>query len=152
MNTNRCNGRGRKAFTLLEVLLVIVILVTLAALVLPNLPGRREQAKIGTTKIQLKAIEDGLEYFKTDIGRYPTNEEGLEALISSDQLQDDELVKKWHGPYLKTKSAVKDAWGNDFHYSSPGEHNEKTFDLYSNGPDGQEGTDDDIVNWEQEED
>ncbi len=138
--------RQRRSFTLLEVLLVIVILVTLAALILPNLPARREQAKIGTTKIQLKGIEDALEYFKTDIGRYPTTDEGLAALSSSDGM-DEELSKKWHGPYLKKGAELKDAWNNDFHYVVPGEHNEKSFDLSSNGPDGEEGTDDDITNW-----
>ena len=147
----RQDRRQRRGFTLLEVLLVIVILVTLAALVLPNLPGRREQAKIGTTKIQIKSIEEALEYFKTDIGRYPTTEEGLEALTDSDQLQDDELLEKWHGPYLKKRGDLKDAWNHEFHYTAPGEHNEKTFDLFSDGPDGEEDTEDDIVNWEKEE-
>lgn len=142
--------RQRKSFTLLEVLLVIVILVTLAALVLPNLPVRREQAKIGTTKIQIKSIEDALEYFKTDIGRYPTADEGLDALTEEDSI-DDEFSKKWHGPYLKKSGELKDPWGNEFHYVVPGEHNEKTFDLSSNGPDGEEGTEDDITNWIEED-
>jgi general secretion pathway protein G len=143
----------KRAFTLLEIMLVIVIIIALAAVVVPNLGSRREQAKIGTTKIQLKSIEDAMEYFKTDVGRYPTSEEGLQALNSAEQIQDEELSKKWHGPYLgkETKQfSLKDAFDHDFHYTCPGEHNTKTFDLYSAGPDGQEGTEDDIGNWEKE--
>jgi|WetSurMetagenome_2_1015567.scaffolds.fasta_scaffold460369_1 general secretion pathway protein G len=142
-----------RSFTLLEIMLVIVIIIALAAVVVPNLGSRREQAKVGTTKIQLKSIEDALEYFKTDVGRYPTTEEGLQALNSSEQLQDEELVKKWHGPYLgkETKQfSLKDSWDHDYRYTCPGEHNPKTFDLFSAGTDGQEGTEDDIVNWEKE--
>jgi general secretion pathway protein G len=153
-NDYRTSRSTRRAFTLLEILLVIVILVTLAAVLLPNIGRSRDQANIGSTKIQLKGIEDALEYFKTDVGRYPTTEEGLEALNKSDQIQDEELVEKWHGPYLGKEDAknftLKDAWGHEFRYTCPGEHNTKTFDLSSDGPDGQEGTDDDIMNWEED--
>jgi len=150
-NFGRSSVRVMRAFTLLEIMLVMVIIITLAGVVVVNLGSRREQAKINTTKIQLKSIEDGLEYFNSDLGRYPTTDEGLQVLNTGDQLQDEELAKKWHGPYLgkETKDfSIKDAWEHDFKYVSPGEHNTKTFDLYSAGPDGQEGTEDDIVNWE----
>jgi len=141
---NGCYRSG--GFTMLEVLLVIAILVILVSLILPDLIGRRETALVGAAKIQLKTIEDALEFFKTDIGRYPTTDEGLEALRDKSQLQDDELAKKWLKPYLK-KGELKDPWGNEYNYVCPGQKNEDGFDLWSNGPDGQEGTDDDIKNW-----
>jgi general secretion pathway protein G len=144
----------RRAFTLLEVLLVIVILVTLAAVVVPNLTGSQDKAKKGTTQIQIKNIESALDMFKTDVGRYPTTEEGLKALYDKDQLQDEDLVKKWGGPYLGKEGTddkdLKDAWGHDFRYTSPGEHNTKSFDLYSDGQDAEEGTEDDVQNWKEE--
>jgi general secretion pathway protein G len=154
VNVNRFHRGARRGFTLLEVLLVIVILVTLAAVVLPNIGSRREQANIGSTKIQLKGIEDAMEFFKTDVGRYPTTEEGLGVLNSKEELQDEELAEKWHGPYSGKEDVedfkLKDAWNNEFRYTCPGEHNTKTFDLVSDGPDGQEDTEDDIMNWEKD--
>jgi len=138
-------------FTLFEVLLVIVILVMLAALVLPNLVGRQKTAQIGTTKIQMKSIQNALEFFKTEVGRYPTTEEGLTVLNDVEQLEDEDLAKKWNGPYLQKVKELVDAWGHEFRYVCPGENNEKGYDLSSDGPDGEEGTEDDIVNWEKEE-
>lgn len=156
----RTNGRGfkhtknmQRAFTLLEIMLVIVIIIALAAVVVPNLSGQQDKAKIWTTKIQIKGIEDALDLFKADVGRYPTTEEGLQVLNSSEQMQDEDLVKKWHGPYIGkgTKEfTLKDSWEKEFHYTCPGEHNTKSYDLYSTGPDTQEGTEDDIFNWEAE--
>ncbi len=141
---------ARSAFTLLEVLLVIVILVTLATLVMTNLPKQQTKARIGTTRIQMKNIEDGLELFRLDVGRYPTSEEGLEALYDGDQIQEEAKAEKWDGPYLK-KGKLEDAFGNEFTYVYPGEKNEDGFDLSSNGPDGEEETEDDIYNWEEED-
>ena len=63
-------------------------------------------------------------------------------------LDDEELAEKWRGPYIKDGSKLKDAWGNDLVYESPGQYNENTYDLSSTGPNGQEGDDDDITNWE----
>jgi general secretion pathway protein G len=147
---------ARRAFTLLEVLLVIVILVTLAAVVVPNLTGAKDQADKGTTQTQISGIESALDMFKMNIGRYPTTEEGLGALYDKDQIQDDDLVKKWNGPYLgkgdSDEKSLKDAWNHEFRYTCPGEHNTKSFDLSSDGPDGEEGTEDDIVNWKEDKD
>jgi general secretion pathway protein G len=131
---------------MLEVLLVIGLLVALFALVAPELIGRQKKAQIGATKLQIGNIEQGLEYFRADMGRYPTTDEGLEALTNPSQIQDEELAKKWTEPYLK-KGGVKDSWNTPFNYECPGRHNEKSFDLWSNGPDRREGTDDDITNW-----
>lgn len=139
-------------FTLLEVLLVIVILVALAALVLPNIAGRGEEANIGTTKIQMGTVKDALEFFKMKMGRYPTTDEGLESLFDKEAIDDEDLQEKWTLAFMTKKSGIKDAWGHQFHYVHPGENNEDGFDLYSDGPDGEEDTDDDIINWEKDED
>ena len=141
----------RSAFTLLEVLLVIVILVTMATLVMTNLPKQQTKAKAGMTRIQMKNIEDALETLRMDVGRYPTTEEGIAVLSDADQMQDESKRDKWDGPYLK-KGKLEDSFGNEFRYEFPGENNEDGFDLSSPGPDGEEGTEDDIKNWEDEED
>ena len=137
-------------FTMLEVLLVIGLLVALMALVVPNLIGRSEAAKVKTTKLQIHSIEQALEFFRGDMGRYPSTDEGLQSLSDKNQIQDDELVKKWTSPYLDKKGIPRDSWGSPLNYECPGRHNETRFDLWSNGPEKQEGTDDDITNWSEE--
>ena len=155
----KSNRQMKRAFTLLEIMLVIVIILMLGAVVLKNISGQGDRARKQTTAIQLRSIGENLEMFKLDMGRFPTTEEGLKALYSADSIQDEELAKKWAGPYMgedkggdvETEFKIKDSWEHEFHYASPGEHNTKTYDLYSDGPDGQEGNEDDIVNWEVEE-
>lgn len=134
----------RSAFTLLEVLMVIVILGVLAALIVPQFTGTRERAMVDTTKIQIAGLDSDLERFKMHCGRYPTTDEGLAVLLNKPD--DEEIADKWAGPYVK--KAPKDAWGHDLIYECPGRYNENTYDLSSAGPNGQEGDDDDIVNWE----
>ncbi len=137
----------RRAFTLLEVLMVVVIIGILAALVVPNLFETLEGAKIDTTKATVNSGFNGmLDLYKMHMGQYPTTDEGLAALI--EEPDDEELVEKWRGPYLKEGTKMQDAWDNDFIYESPGQYNEKSYDLSSPGPNGQEGDDDDITNWE----
>jgi general secretion pathway protein G len=136
--TSDPRGRG---FTLVELLLVLVILSILASVVVINVYKRPEQARIAAAKADISTIDGCLESFNLDCGRFPTSEEGINALI--EQPSD---VKNWQGPYLK-KGLPKDPWGRDYQYSRPGQHNADSFDLWSNGPDGQPGTDDDITNW-----
>ena len=151
----KSNRQMKRAFTLLEIMLVIVIILMLGAVVVRNISGQGDKARRQTTMILVKSVGQDLEMFKMDMGRFPTTEEGLKALYSKDSIQDEELAKKWDGPYhgedkgetVETEFKIKDAWEHELHYASPGEHNTKTFDLYSDGPDGQEGNDDDIVNW-----
>ena len=134
----------RSAFTLLEVLMVIVILGILAALIVPQFTGTQLKAEKDLTKAQIAALGSDLDRFRLHCGRYPTTDEGLAALL---QVPDDEeLAEKWGGPYVK--KAPKDAWGHDLNYESPGQYNETSYDLSSPGPNGQEGDDDDITNWE----
>ena len=140
MNTRNRN-RARSAFTLIELLLVMVILVILAAVVVPKFTGRSEQARNTAAKTDIAAIDGAIDQFEVDNGRYPSNEEGLSALF-----QAPSGLSNWHGPYLKRSAVPVDPWGNPYQYRSPGTHNTNGFDLFSMGPDGREGNDD-IVNW-----
>lgn len=139
--------RNRRGFTLLEVLMVIVIIGVLAAIIVPNFFGAQEGAKRDLTKAAVDTgLNGALDQFRMNCDRFPTSEEGLVAL--SVKPDSDELAEKWRGPYLKDGSKLKDAWGRDFIYVSPGQYNQNTYDLSSAGPDGRPGTDDDIVNWQ----
>jgi general secretion pathway protein G len=130
----------RKAFTLIELLVVIVILGILAAIVVPRITGRVDQAKIEATKVQMKAIKDALEQYKLDNGFYPTTEQGLKALVEKSNTPP--VPTRWR-QYLD--KVPKDAWDHDFIYVSPGVN--RPFELRSMGPDGKEGTEDDIDVW-----
>ena len=137
----------KKGFTLIELLVVLVILGLLAALVGPRILGRIGGAKQEVAKSQIAMLEAALDQYRLDMGRYPTTEEGLEALINPPQ--DEEERKNWRGPYLKKRKIPKDPWGHPYHYRCPGEHGD--YDLFSYGADGQpggEGENADITNWE----
>ena len=135
--------RTRSAFTLIELLLVMVILVVLAAVVVPRFTIRTEQARTTAAKTDISALDTALDSFEVDCGRYPSNEEGLGAL-----LQPPANTQNWHGPYLKKSSIPTDPWNNPYVYRYPGSHNVNGYDLFSMGPDGREGNDD-IDNWSQ---
>ena len=150
MSKQRRRSRTSAAFTLLEVLMVVAIIGLLAAFVVPNLFTAREGARIDLTQALITSgLNGALDRYRLDMGNYPgDDEDGLMALIEPPD--DEELAKKWRGPYLKSAKDLKDAWGNDLIYSFPGEYNEGGHDLSSAGPDGEEGTDDDITNWEKD--
>jgi len=133
--------RGTSAFTLIELLLVLVILATLAAVIVPKFTRRSEQARITAARADIANLEVALDSFEVDTGRFPTSDEGLGALIN-----EPSDSKGWHGSYIK-RGLPKDPWGNPYVYRYPGEKNTDDYDLYSFGPDGQEGGDDDIDNW-----
>ncbi len=130
--------RRRAAFTLIEMLLVLAILATLIAIVAPRLAGRSEQAKFTAAQTQIASLESATDAFEVDNGRYPRS---LEELITppSD-------TPNWRGPYLK-KAVPPDPWGNPYVYEFPGRRNPLGYDLYSVGPDGRAGGEDDIGNW-----
>ena len=135
-------GKSR-GFTLLELVVVLVILGTLAALVGPRLVGHSTEARITAARTQIEMFRQGLESFRMHMGRYPTAQEGLEAL----QVQPPNSPN-WRGPYL-TKAIPKDPWGNPYLYRCPGDQG-RDFDMISYGSDGQvggtgEGTD--VVSW-----
>lgn len=151
-----------RGFTLIEVLLVLLILGMLATLAIFAFSGTRAGAKIDTTKIKIKEIASAIERYNLDIGHYPTqNEGGLQALITEPTFDNQALASQWRGPYLKSADALNDAWGNPINYElvtdtsssgnstngASGTTSGPAFHLWSNGPDGQEGTSDDIRNW-----
>ncbi|MCM8831017.1 MAG: type II secretion system major pseudopilin GspG [Candidatus Omnitrophica bacterium] len=130
-----------KTFTLIELMLVVVIIGALAAMVLPRFVGRGEQARIAIAKADIESnIATALKLYELDTGSFPTTSEGLNALLVKPP-----LVTNWKGPYLEKKPI--DPWGREYKYKSPGDHR-VDYDLYSLGKDGQEGTADDIKNWE----
>lgn len=141
-------GRGRGAvgagFTLIEMMLVVIIIGVLAAMVVPRLVGRTEQAKTARAKSDIAAIGLALDLYELDTGGYPGSLPELVARDAPSGLS-DEAKQRWNGPYLK-KGLPKDPWGREYTYKSSSEHNQD-YDLSSVGPDGQPGNDD-VTNWE----
>lgn len=136
-------GNGQAGFTLIELLVVMVILGLLAALVVPNYVRQGEKARIKTARTQIEMIGAALDTFRLDMGRYPSTQEGLEALRERTAGGD-----RWDGPYLK-KEVPKDPWGNPYVYRSPGDH--EPYELMSYGADGVaggSGDNADIKSWE----
>lgn len=130
------------AFTLVELLVVMVIIGLLAALVAPRFIRQEEKAKLKAAKAQIELLGTALDTFRLDVGRYPTSQEGLEALRAQPG-----GIEKWDGPYLK-KEVPLDPWGKPYIYRNPGEHG--PYDLLSYGADGAsggEGDNRDITSW-----
>jgi general secretion pathway protein G len=134
------NRIRRNAFTLIELLLVLVILAILAAVVVPKFTNRSEQARDAAAKTDIANMETALDTFEIDNGRYPATEEGLGALSSQPA-----NCPNWKGPYMK-KQVANDPWGTPYVYKYPGTHTQNGYDLYSLGPDKRE-SEDDIGNW-----
>lgn len=137
IHTRRHLSRTRNAFTLIELLLVLVIIAVLAAVVVPKLVGRSEDAKKKATVASISGIKLALDAFEVDNSRYPTNSEGLMALV-----EQPAGLTNWHGPYVERQQIEKDAWDHPFVYKYPGTRNPSGFDVSSLGPDGQESQDD----------
>ena len=134
----------RKKFTLIEVVIVIVILVTLASVATPMYLNYVKQANVGAAKTQVKMLSDAIEGYKLDNKNYPESESGLQALIEN---VDD--LETWKGPYIKGV-IPKDPWGNEYVYRCPGE-DDRPFEVISYGADGEAGGDGenaDISSWE----
>jgi len=134
---------GQRGFTLIELLVVLVILGLLAGLVGPQILRYLGGAKSDTAQLQIEELGAGLDLFHLEVGRYPTTDEGLAALV-----EEPTGVNNWNGPYLKKKTVPSDPWGNDYSYRSPGENS--VYDLFSLGQDNMEGGEDeneDIVSW-----
>ncbi|HUS46698.1 MAG TPA: type II secretion system major pseudopilin GspG [Phycisphaerae bacterium] len=134
--------RRHRGFTLIELLLVLVILGILAVVVVPKFSGRSQQAKITAAQTDISRLEVVIEMFEIDCQRFPSTEEGLGALV-----QQPPDLPEWKGSYLK-RGVPRDPWHNPYVYRCPGQHNDD-YDLYSYGPDGQDGGGDDIDNWSQ---
>jgi general secretion pathway protein G len=139
---NRC--RAQRAFTLIELLLVLVILGILAGIVVPKFANRGEQARQVAARAQIGAFSTALSAFELDNGYYPRGKDGLQAL-----LQRPNDAQNWRGPYLEEKGGIpNDPWGRPYLYECPGKHNVNSYDISSMGFDGREGTEDDITNWQ----
>lgn len=141
LKKSRSSANRRGAFTLVEMLLVLVILATLAAIVIPKMVGRSQEAKVTAAKSQISSIEMALDAFEVDNGYYPKTG-ALDDLINPPA-----NATGWKGPYL-AKGVPLDPWGNPYTYEYPGKHNPNGYDLMSMGPDGRAGTDDDLTNWD----
>lgn len=130
------SGR-RGGFTLVELLLVLVILATLAAIVIPRVAGRGEDAKKTAAQTDCANLGRALDYFEADNQYYPSTTDGLDVLVN--QPRD---AKSWKGPYVK--EIPRDPWDNDYVYEYPGKNNANGFDLYSVGADHKVGGGDDV--------
>jgi general secretion pathway protein G len=134
---------AQAGFTLIELLVVMVILGLLAALVVPNFIKQEEKSKLKAARVQIESFGTALDTFRLDVGRYPTSQEGLEALRSRPS-----GLERWDGPYLR-KEIPRDPWGNLYIYRSPGDR--EPYELLSSGADGVAGGSGDgadIRSWE----
>jgi general secretion pathway protein G len=134
--------KKNKGFTLLEVMIVLAILGMIIGMVSSNLLGSSDSAKVQSTAIEIRNLESVLDMYKLKAGNYPTTEQGLEALVSSPEI---EPIPRNYPEEGFLDRLPEDKWGNPYILVSPGETGK--YDLYSMGPDGQEGTEDDIGNW-----
>jgi general secretion pathway protein G len=135
-------SRNSAGFTLLELLVVLVILGLLAAVATPQVLNYLDRARTQAADIQINTLGSTLDLFRLDVGRYPTEQEGLSSLV-----QVPPGLGNWHGPYVKKEEMLVDPWGNPYRYRRPGEHGD--YDLYSLGADnavGGEDEDQDIIN------
>lgn len=136
----------RRGFTLIEVLIVIVIILAIAGLVAVNLFGSKEKADASIAEIDLRSLRNALQMFRLDYDRYPTDEEGIAVLWSKGTLSAEADQTKWRA--LITEPKPNDPWGRPWGYRQIGEKAPQgMFDLWSTGPDGEEGTEDDINVW-----
>lgn len=146
MNFKNRNRRARRsAFTLLEILLVVGLLALLASFAIPALMSKGEEARIKLAQSAIGPngpIMQAIGLYKLDIGVFP---ETLNDLI--EKPSDDKIGSKWKSPYLQDRSGLLDPWQNEYQYERDGKHNVNSVDLWSTGPDGIDGNDDDVKNW-----
>lgn len=155
---------NRRAFTLVEMLVVLAILVLLVGMVAPRVLKSQKKADINNAKAQIGMFRTCLERYAVDMKDFPTTEQGLAALVqppddsaatSVDSFDSGETTGlgggsggNWDGPYINQDAIPKDPWGNDYQYEYPPTHGAGEYpDIWSFGPDGEDGTEDDIVSW-----
>ena len=139
--------RVRRAFSLIELLVVILIISLLAGIVGSNVMKNIKKAKVAAAKAQIKEFSSALDQFKLDNGKYPSTDMGLKALTTK-PAGGDVSYDSWS----KYMDAIpEDPWEKEYNYLQPGTNNQEKFDIWSNGPDQQSGTEDDISNWFKEQ-
>jgi general secretion pathway protein G len=141
--------RRTGGFTLIEIIVVITIMAIMAALIVPRVVGRTDDARIAAARQDIATLMNALKLYRLDNGRYPTTDQGLRALVEKPTV--DPIPQNWKaGGYLDSTTVRKDPWGNDYQFLNPGLHGE--VDVMSFGRDGQpggEGPDADIGSWTQ---
>lgn len=140
MFVKKMRNVGEQAFTLIEIIIVISLMVTLISILATQLTKQQDEAMKDAARLSMGKIEQSLQLYRVHNYRYPTTDQGLEALVT-----DPGNAKRWRGPYIE-ESKLKDPWGNDFEYESDG----RSIKIISVGPDGSAGTDDDITYPEEE--
>jgi general secretion pathway protein G len=143
MGMTKEKRRREAGFTLLELLVTLTILSLLAAVVAPQVLKYIASSRVETSQLQVDNIAAALDLFHIDMSRYPTAQEGLEALLTQ-----PDNTPNWHGPYLKKSKALTDPWGVPYHYQVPGQHGD--VDVFSYGDGKTDGSADDappIKNW-----
>jgi general secretion pathway protein G len=136
------SGRSRAGFTLIELLLVLAILVVLASMVVTMFGGTQEKALKDAAKGQVGIFKSAVNLYKFHTRDYPSDLSGLTTKPG-----DANVASRWAGPYLDAGKVPLDPWDHDYKFIAPGKHNPDSFDVWSTGPDGQDGTEDDIGNW-----
>ena len=134
MKTTQYQRHRERGMTLIEILVVLVLIGIVMGIVGGNFLGKGEKAKGDAAKIEINQIGQTLDLYKLEVGRYPTTQEGLQALITAPS-----GVSNWNGPYWKNGTIPKDPWGNEYKYASPG--SKGPYDIISLGADGKEGGD-----------
>lgn len=140
--TNTTRRPSRAGFTLIELLLVLMILVALGAVAVQFFGGTRDKALVDTARTQVYELKGAIDRYEFDIRKYPTK---LEDLI--EKPSDSAAAGRWPGKYMQIQAMPVDPWDNPYKYAAPGKKNADSFDVWSVGPDGQDGTEDDIGNW-----